>query len=314
VVAEHVGRVEDDRHLLRGLQVASTSRGSSGTCSSRSGGGGNFTTNPVPGGGVNPPNVSNLREEDRRGTTDAPPQVLAVREGEPLPEGYTLVVRAPATPTGAPRCTDTVDLVTPPESAAPVTGDTESSKRKAAENRNLNRSANKQANVAHAKEVKEALAQGRRPKLIVKEGKTHLKTRWQAAAKEVAYKLLDLRKDSWKAYTDFEKSKVHKELEAKYKFEPALDPATINKYLANHLRSARATWKNHWLTHGDDGRHPNCPEEAWEKLIKWWPTEACQDQAAAMADRRSKVQKASNTGRKPLVDRMEDQVTEAMST
>ena len=286
--------------------MQSTSRGSSAACSSR-GGGGNSTIIPAPASGGTP-NVSNWREEERPRTADMPPQVLAVREGEPLPEGYTLVIRAPATPTGAPRCTDMVEHVTPPPSAPPLTGDMESSKRKSAERRNYTRRANKQANAALAKEVKEALSQGRLPTLNVKEDQTHLKSRWHTAAKEVAYKFLDLRKEGWKQYTHFELARVHKELDEKYKFEPPLDPGRVNKYLAGHLRSARASWKSHWTKHGDNDRHPNCPEEAWEKLIRWWPTEECQDQAATMAGRRAKVQKASTTGRKRLVDRMNDQV------
>ena len=272
---------------------------------------GNSTTNPAPvaGGGTI---VSNSRQQERRGTAEAPPAVLTVREGEPLPEGYTLVVRAPATPTVASRSTETLALTTTPEAAPPLAEDMESSKRKAAERRNLTRSANKQANVAYAKEVKESLAAGRRPTINVKEDQTHLKARWHAAAKEVAYKLMDMRKESWKAYTVFEKAKVHKELDAKYKFEPPLDPRRVDKYLASHLRSARAVWKSHWLKYGDENRHPNCPEEAWAKLILWWPTEACRDQSAAMAGRRSKVHRVSSTGRKRLVDRMEEQVLEMM--
>lgn len=123
---------------------------------------------------------------------------------------------------------------------------------------------------------------------------------------------MDLRKEGWKQYTHFELARVHKELDEKYKFEPPLDPGRVNKYLAGHLRSARASWKSHWTKHGDNDRHPNCPEEAWEKLIRWWPTEECQDQAATMAGRRAKVQKASTTGRKRLVDRMNDQVQAIM--
>jgi hypothetical protein len=142
----------------------------------------------------------------------------------------------------------------------------------------------------------------------VKEDAKHLKARWHAAAKEVAYKLLDMRKKDWKQYTRFDKERVHKEIDKQYKFDPPLDPDRIDRFLANHLRSARAVWKSHWRRYGDENRHPNCPEEAWAKLILWWPTEACKDQSAAMAGRRSRVHKVSTTGRKGVVDRMEDQV------
>lgn len=96
----------------------------------------------------------------------------------------------------------------------------------------------------------------------VNEEQTHLKARWHATTKEVAYRILDLRKEGWKACSIFEKARVHKELNALIKFDPPLDPKRLEKYLAGHLWSARAVWKAHWLRHGDDARHPNCPKEA----------------------------------------------------
>lgn len=99
-----------------------------------------------------------------------------------------------------------------------------------------------------------------------------------------------------------------RELREMYTFEPPLDPLRVEKYLAAHLRSARAVWKAHWQKHGPDNRHPNCPEEAWAKLTKWWPTEECREEAARMAVRRSKVKGGSKTGRKALLDRMDEEV------
>ena len=163
-------------------------------------------------------------------------------------------------------------------------------------------------NAAFAKEMKDSLAGGRLPTVTVLEGQLHLKARWHSAAKEVAYSTLDLSKDGWKAYSVFDKCKVHKELNEKYKFDPPLDPKRVDKYLAGHLRSSRAAWKAHWLKYGDDNRHQNCPEDSWAKLIQWWPSEACMEEAADMAGRRSLVQNARKTGRKALVQRMDEEV------
>jgi hypothetical protein len=179
----------------------------------------------------------------------------------------------------------------------------------AAERRNETKRQNREAQSSLIKEVKEALAEGRPANVKVSENARHLKARWHAAAKEVAYKFLDLRRESWKSYSPFEKTKVRKELAAIIKFNPPLEPHVVDKYIAGHLRSARAVWKAHCLQHGDDDRHPNCPEEAWETLIKWWPTPACKEEAAGMALRRSKVARTSRTGRKGLVDRMDEQVS-----
>lgn len=53
--------------------------------------------------------------------------------------------------------------------------------------------------------MKDSLASGRASTIKIMEETTNLKARWHVAAKEVAYKLLDLRKESWKEYTMFEK-------------------------------------------------------------------------------------------------------------
>ena len=306
--------IEDARNVLLVLQVASTSRGSGAPSGSRGGGSaGNATPHPIrPAGGSRGPNRQ--REEEGRRTTDGGQQVFALREGEPLPEGFSLLVRDPATPTATAKPIPTVDLSTPPErvSHKPVE-DVDSAARLAAERRNQTRRSNREAHSTLVKEVKEALAEGRPPTVKVSEEHRHLKARWHAAAKEVAYKYLDMEKESWKSYSTFEKTTVHRELEAIIKCEPPLEPHVVDKYLAGHLRSARAVWKAHWLQHGDDARHPNCPEVAWEKLIKWWATDACKEEAAAMARRRSKVANMSRTGRKPLVDRMDEQVRQTSS-
>jgi hypothetical protein len=81
--------------------------------------------------------MANCRQQEGRGAVEAPPQVLLVREGEPLPEGYTLAVRAPATPAGRSRSTEVVDLSTQLEDTPPSLDEIESAKRKTSEKRNL---------------------------------------------------------------------------------------------------------------------------------------------------------------------------------
>lgn len=286
------------------VQVPSTSKGSDAVDTSRPAAESSKTAQALR-------NLSSRAEENQRravGTST----VLALRDGEALPSGYRYVSREPHIPIVGHQSTSgnrpvTVDLCTPPNGGATETvSDVEAGKRAAAARRNAVRSSNKQANATFVKEAKESLASGRPPVLKVSEGKTHLKTRWQAAAKEVAYKFLDLRKQSWKSYSHFEKAKVHKELDAVYKFDPPLDPIEVEKYLASHLRSARAVWKAHWLRYGPDNKHFNCPEEAWQSLTKWWSTPECEEEATEMAERRSRVQKGSKTGRKALVERMDE--------
>ena len=180
--------------------------------------------------------------------------------------------------------------------------------------KNLAKTMNRKANALFAKEMRDSLAAGRPPTRHVPEEKPDLKARWHSAAKEVAYKVLDLRKDGWKEYSPFDKSRVHRELNDVYKFDPPLDRKSVEKYLAGHLRTSRAVWKAHWLKYGDSQRHHHCPEEAWEKLTKWWPTDKCQTTSADMAARRSRVQTKGRMGRTSLLDRMTAEVSHKSGT
>lgn len=236
--------------------------------------------------------------------------MLALREGQALPEGWRYVVRGQSESSRPRAGTETVDLTTQPDAGAEAAGEeADDPKRKSSDKRNETRNSNKRAHASYVKEVKESLAEGRPPAIKVSEDATHLKARWHAAAKEVAYKLLDLRKEGWKSYSTFDKTRLHKEMRAQYKFDPPIEKRDVEKFLAGHLRSARAVWKAHWVKHGDGDKHPNCPPEAWEALIKRWPTEACKEESADMANRRSCVQNNSKTGRKRLLDRQDEQVS-----
>jgi hypothetical protein len=233
---------------------------------------------------------------------------------EPIGEGYKHVVegQADAVPiarTALRSAWETVDLSTPPKAKETAAGEAVmAAKNKAKEKRNATRNVNRKANTSFAKELKESLAGGRPPNVKVPVDQTDLKSAWHAAAKEVAYKFLDLRKESWKDYSVFEKSVVHNQLREAYKFDPPLDPKRVDKFLSGHLRTSRAVWKAHWKKEGPENRHQNCPEEAWAKLITVWPTAACQEEAAEMASRRARVEKSSIVGRSSLVDRMEVEV------
>ena len=239
--------------------------------------------------------------------------MLAVKDGDPIPEGYALVVPTRAEPVPCARtpersARDTVDLSTPPRHNEPNSVEVpETAKSKTAARRNLTRNTCRKANATFARELKDSLATGQPTKIKVAEDQNDLKGVWHAAAKEVAYKFLDLTKESWKEYTHFEKSRVHNEVNEQFHFEPPIDPKRIDKYLSSHLRTSRAVWKAHWKKNGPTERHHNCPQDAWKKLCKWWPTTACQEEAAEMASRRGMVERNSKVGRSSLMDRMDEQ-------
>lgn len=252
--------------------------------------------------------------------TSRPAQFIALKEGDPIPEGYALVVDTTADPVPSARMQqrnqcDTVDLSTPPKANVPSTEEgPDTAKSKMAARRNLTRNSNRKANATFAKELKESLATGQPTPIKLAEDNTDLKCTWHAAAKELAYKFLDLTKESWKDYSIFEKNMVHNELKEQFKFATPIDPKRVDKYLSSHLRTSRAVWKGHWKKNGPAVRHHNCPQAAWDRLCKWWPTAACQEEAAKMASRRARVERNSKVGRSSLLDRMEESVSTQPST
>ena len=248
------------------------------------------------------------------------PPYIALKEGEPAPAGYSHMVHdrgnaGRAAAAQSPTVGDTAGL-----SIIPRNGDQrrEEQLETAPSNRvakkNLARTMNRKANATFAREMKDSLAAGLPPIRRVPEGQGDLKARWHAAAKEVAYKLLDLRKEGWKGYSNFEKGQLHADLNATYKFDPPLEHKRVEKYLSGHLRTSRAVWKAHWLKYGDSQRHHNCPPEAWAKLTQWWPTEKCKEAAANMAARRARVQGNGRMGRSSLVDRLTAEVSRKPAT
>jgi hypothetical protein len=242
-----------------------------------------------------------------------------LKERDPIPEGYSLVIETgvepvPSVRAGQGQARDTVGLITPPKATEPSTKKgADTVKSKTAAQRNSTRNTNKKANTKFARELKDSLATGQPTAIAIAEENNDLKGAWHAAAKEVAYKLLDLTKESWKDYSIFQKSVVHNELNAQFKFDPPIDSKKIDNFLSSHLRTSRAVWKAHWKKFGPSERHHNCPQGAWDKLCKWWPTAACQEQAAVMASRRARVASHSKVGSRSLLERMDDQVSNQTS-
>lgn len=288
------------------MQTGISSRTGAGSC----------TTNGRPNVDKSRTSSGTRRSSSPHARTPRTPHLIALKDGDPIPEGYTYVVRERAD-VGSPvrthmrSSTDTVDLSTPSKATEQTPADIGGSvNKKTTSKRNLTRNTNRKALTSFAREMKESLAQGRPTTIKVSEESSDLKAKWHAAAKECAYKYLDLTKESWKDYTLFEKGVVHKEVNEILKWDPPLDPRRIDIYLSGHLRTSRAVWKAHWQKHGDAHRHHNCPEVAWATLTKWWPTSACKEVAAEMASRRSRVQNISKNGRNSLLDRMDHAVSD----
>lgn len=150
---------------------------------------------------------------------------------------------------------------------------------------------NRKAHIEFTKEIKSSIAAGKRPTIKrSRRGTTgDLKSRWHSAVKEVAYSVLDLRIKEWGGYSTHDKKMLHDEIKSRFSFDPPVTEKEINRYLAGHLRSQRGVWKLHWEKFGENNKHPGCPVEVWQTLVKWWPTPAAKDEATEMAARRAMV-------------------------
>jgi hypothetical protein len=98
-----------------------------------------------------------------------------------------------------------------------------------------------------------------------------LKAKWQNVVKDIAYRILDLRIRHWHRHPQEQKDEIYRQVEAHFIYNPSpLQDGYIEKYLRDHLSSARRKWKEHWLMHGDSNRHPDCPLIVWPKMIQYW--------------------------------------------
>ena len=143
------------------VQVAGTSRGSGGAPNYR--GGHNVGSFRPPAAPVQAPSAgtSTKRAPEKAGTLGMAPSVMAVRDGETLPAGYSYVVRDTAHPHTSDIPRETVDLTTQPEGPGHAGGeDTDIAKQYAHERCKDNRNTNKHLHASFAKEVKDSMAGG----------------------------------------------------------------------------------------------------------------------------------------------------------
>ena len=239
------------RVLVHGMQVPSTSRACSGAGTSR-GTTADGNCSAAVGSVVLKEAVAQNRDPKLPSNrTEAAPRVIALREGDALPEGYTYAVRAGAKivstdKTTMKECATVVDLCIPPNACSRGSdGPADATKTAAARRRSRIRKTNKQANATYALQMKELLTGGRTPTITATKTDTHLKSRWHAAAKTIVYNLMEF-KEGWKGYSIFEKGLIHQEPNAQYKFDSPMDLKLMEKYLAGHLRTSRAVWKTQW--------------------------------------------------------------------
>jgi len=124
-----------------------------------------------------------------------------------------------------------------------------------------------------------------------------LKAKWKNVVKDIAYWILDLRIRHWDRHPQEQKDEIYREVEAHFIYNPPLQDGYTEKYLRDHLTSARRKWKKHWLMHGDSNRHPNCPPKVWPKMIQYWKSPDGIAESAQMKENRSKVRNLSTYGR-----------------
>jgi hypothetical protein len=54
---------------------------------------------------------------------------------------------------------------------------------------------------------------------------------------------------------------IYEKLEKQFYYDPPLKPKIVERYLIDHLKSMRATWKSQWVVKRESARPDNCPKE-----------------------------------------------------
>lgn len=167
--------------VVAAMQVLSTSKACSGAATRR----GrpteeNCRASTMPVAPQEPPTEYNDQQQTGN-TMEVPTKVIALREGDALPEGYIYGVHADAQfvsidAKGVKKRPDAVYLCTPPK-ATPHGSDgaAEVAKNTKVARRNTTRNTNKHANAKFAQEMKDSLAGGRPSKITITKNETHLK-------------------------------------------------------------------------------------------------------------------------------------------
>jgi hypothetical protein len=160
---------------------------------------------------------------------------------------------------------------------------------------------NRRFHEQYHKEVKESLAENRDIRVHIPTDAAGniigLKVKRQNVVKDIAYRILDLKIRHWDRHPQGQKDEIYRQVKAHFIYNPPLQDGYTEKYLRDHLTSARRKWKEHWLMHGDSNRHPNCPPKVWPKMIQYWKSSNDIAESAQMKENRSKVCNLSTCGR-----------------
>jgi hypothetical protein len=160
--------------------------------------------------------------------------------------------------------------------------------------------------------VKESLAENRDLRICIPTDEagniTGLKAKWQNVVEDIAYRILDLIIRHWDRHPQHQKEEIYRQVGTKFIYDPSLQDGYTEKYLRDHLTSARRKWKEHWLIHGDGNRHPNCPPRVWEVLIQCWRSPEGIAENEQMKENRSKVHKPNTCARQSLSQWMQYKV------
>lgn len=134
------------------------------------------------------------------------------------------------------------------------------------------------------------------------------KLKWCAAVRTSAFRTLDFKIREYKKHShhwNWAIERIEKEVDDHFAYTHPLRKGSIQEYVRDHVIKDRHKFKKHWVaTNGE--QHPDCPDEAFAVLDKYWRTDAAKDESEKMKGVRSAGKKRSRSSSAPASDRHSD--------
>jgi hypothetical protein len=122
------------------------------------------------------------------------------------------------------------------------------------------------------------------------------KTIWQSRLKSYMYGFLDFGIWEIRKQPRANLDKIYAKMNEDFTYSPEpLNKNAMYEYIRARLRDLRSKWKKKWEEEGD--KPSECPQAAWETLIKHWSTEKVMAEAEKMKKARGAVKNPSHVGR-----------------
>ncbi len=128
----------------------------------------------------------------------------------------------------------------------------------------------------------------------------------------MAYCYLDVSIHNFRTHLPMQWDAIHAKLGQLFIIDPSLKPDKVEKYIQEHLSSARQKWRKLWKVGGDVARLDDYPMDAWPKLVYYWKTPHAKHESEWMNKIHAMVSKPWKQRRMSIIHSMSLEVEKYM--